>query len=95
LNEINIVLSNRRPGGDSDHGYSTMTHHEESELAGPPHIEPLLVGRDKIRLVNSSQSEAVNSRSSSPSVVGQTIIEVPQNHNNIVAQVQVHIVDTH
>jgi hypothetical protein len=73
-----------------------MTPHEESELAGPPHIEPLLVGRDKIRLVNSSQSEAVSSsRASSPSVVGQTIIEVPQNHNNILAQVQVHIVDTH
>ncbi len=88
-------MSNRRPGGDSDHGYSTMTPHEESELAGPPLIEPLLVGKDKIRLVNSSESEAVNSRASSPSVIGQTIIEVPQNHNNILAQVQVHIVDTH
>jgi len=80
-----------------------MTPHEDSELAGPPYIEPLLVGRDKVRIANSSQSEAANSsRASSPSIVGQTvvhnkllpstIIEVP---HNVLAQVQVHIVDTH
>ena len=95
----------RRPGGDSDHGYSTMTPHEDSELAGPTYNEPLLVGREKIRLMNtSSHSDATNSsRASSPSLVGltvlknskplpQTILEVP---HNVLAQVQVHTVDTH
>ncbi|XP_054157249.1 VWFA and cache domain-containing protein 1-like [Oppia nitens] len=96
----------RRPGGDSDHGYSTMTPHEDSELAGPTYNEPLLVGRDRTRLLNtSSQSDATNSssRTSSPSLVCQsivkppkpmpsTILEVP---NNVLAQVQVHTVDTH
>jgi len=94
----------RRPGGDSDHGYSTMTQHEDSELAGPTYTEPLLVGRDKTRLLNtSSQSDANSSRTSSPSLVGQTILknskpmpttilEVP---HNVLAQVQVHTVDTH
>ena len=66
------------------------------------------MGRDKIRLMNtSSHSEPTtgSSRASSPSLVGlqvglkssayskpQTILEVP---NNVLAQVQVHTVDTH
>ena len=98
----------RRPGGDSDHGYSTMTPHEDSELAGPTYHEPLLIGRDRTRLMAqtvSSHSDATNSsRASSPSLKGQTvakhcsklmpqtILEVP---NNMMAQVQVHCVDTH
>ena len=63
-----------RPGGDSDHGYSTMTPHEaDSELAGPAYIEPLLIARDKqrLKLANSTHSETENenacsSRDSSP-----------------------------
>lgn len=96
----------RRPGADSDHGYSTMTPQEDSELAGPTYHEPLLIGRDRTRLLQntSSQSEATNSsRASSPSLKGQTfaknskflpqtILEVP---NNTMAQVQVHCVDSH
>ena len=95
----------RRPGGDSDHGYSTMTHHEDSELAGPTYNEPLLVGRDKkIKFLNtSSQSDATNSsRASSPSFVGQTSLQPIKNSKLLsqtilevpnTTQVQIHMVD--
>ncbi|GIY57309.1 VWFA and cache domain-containing protein 1, partial [Caerostris extrusa] len=53
----------RRPaGGDSDHGYSTMTPHEDSELA--PYFEPLLLGR--VSTVPSQHSTSSGSRTSSP-----------------------------
>lgn len=52
----------RRPaGGDSDHGYSTMTPHEDTEPV--PYVEPLLVGREKYR---PPQSVTSSSRTSSP-----------------------------
>ncbi|XP_022246418.1 VWFA and cache domain-containing protein 1-like isoform X1 [Limulus polyphemus] len=46
----------RRPaGGESDHGYSTMTPHEDSEHM-PPYFEPLLIGKDWHRVPVSQQS---------------------------------------
>lgn len=57
----------RRPaGGDSDHGYSTMTPHEDSEHAAS-YVEPLLVGRDRYRpAVRSMSTGSFSSRASSP-----------------------------
>ena len=57
----------RRPaGGDSDHGYSTMTPHEDSEHAAS-FVEPLLVGRDRYRpTVRSTSGGSFSSRASSP-----------------------------
>lgn len=59
----------RRPaGGDSDHGYSTMTHdmHEDSEHTAS-YVEPLLVGRDRYRPTGRSVSTgSFSSRASSP-----------------------------
>lgn len=55
----------RRPAGaDSDHGYSTMTPHEDSEHMGPTFVEPLLAG--KHRVPSSTQSLTDGSRASSP-----------------------------
>lgn len=55
----------RPPGGDSDHGYSTMTPHEDSELA--PYFEPLLIGKDRHNTNPTSQhSLSSGSRTSSP-----------------------------
>lgn len=56
----------RPPGGDSDHGYSTMTPHEDSEHNGPVFIEPLLAGKDRHRIPTSTQSIGSSSRASSP-----------------------------
>lgn len=57
----------RRPaGGDSDHGYSTMTPHEDSEHTAS-YVEPLLVGRDRYRpTVRSVSTGSFSSRASSP-----------------------------
>lgn len=58
----------RRPaGGDSDHGYSTMTPHEDSEHAAS-FVEPLLVGRDRYRptAMRSVSTGSFSSRASSP-----------------------------
>ncbi|EFX73378.1 hypothetical protein DAPPUDRAFT_109876 [Daphnia pulex] len=59
----------RRPaGGDSDHGYSTMTHdmHEDSEHTAS-YVEPLLVGRDRYRpTARSVTTGSFSSRASSP-----------------------------
>lgn len=57
----------RRPaGGDSDHGYSTMTPHEDSEHTAS-YVEPLLVGRDRYRpSARSVSTGSFSSRASSP-----------------------------
>ncbi|XP_022243736.1 VWFA and cache domain-containing protein 1-like isoform X1 [Limulus polyphemus] len=56
----------RRPaGGESDHGYSTMTPHEDSEHM-PPYFEPLLIGKDWHHVPASQQSVSSCSRASSP-----------------------------
>ena len=59
----------RRPaGGDSDHGYSTMTPHEDSEHTAS-YIEPLLIGRDRYRpaaVGRSASGGSFSSRASSP-----------------------------
>ncbi|KAH9496303.1 VWFA and cache domain-containing protein 1 [Bulinus truncatus] len=45
-----VNTSYRRPaGGDSDHGYSTMTPHEDSEHASMPCLDPLSLGKDRFR----------------------------------------------
>ncbi|RWS26905.1 VWFA and cache domain-containing protein 1-like protein, partial [Leptotrombidium deliense] len=89
----------RPPGGDSDHGYSTMTPHEDSEMAGPPFLEPLFISKDKV-LPNSNRSVvSTSSRDSSPSPCQRqpqeiTVLpKVPEKGPHILAQVQVHVVD--
>ncbi|GFR18765.1 VWFA and cache domain-containing protein 1 [Trichonephila clavata] len=60
-----VPTNYRRPtGGDSDHGYSTMTPHEDTELA--PYFEPLLLGRVSSEQPNSQHSLSSGSRTSSP-----------------------------
>ncbi|GFY69297.1 VWFA and cache domain-containing protein 1 [Trichonephila inaurata madagascariensis] len=60
-----VPTNYRRPaGGDSDHGYSTMTPHEDTELA--PYFEPLLLGRVSSDQPNSQHSLSSGSRTSSP-----------------------------
>lgn len=68
----------RRPaGGDSDHGYSTMTPHEDSEHAAS-FVEPLLVGRDRYRpAMRSSSVGSFSSRASSPPLRSNYRIESP------------------
>ena len=49
-----VNTSYRRPaGGDSDHGYSTMTPHEDSEHASIPCLDPFSIGKDRFRPPNS------------------------------------------
>ncbi|KAL5022166.1 hypothetical protein ScPMuIL_001321 [Solemya velum] len=50
ISPYRVNTSYRRPaGGDSDHGYSTMTPHEDSEHASLPCLEPLIIGRDRYK----------------------------------------------
>ena len=57
----------RPPGGDSDHGYSTMTPHDQDSEHTASYVEPLLVGRDRYRpAVRSSSAGSFSSRASSP-----------------------------
>lgn len=100
----------RPPGAESDHGYSTMTpHDQESEQRF--NLELL---REKRTLATSSQSATDVSRASSPSVVqtvthikslarprpapGTTVLpnetQVPDDGAQLLAHVQVHMVDT-
>lgn len=68
----------RRPaGGDSDHGYSTMTPHEDSEHA-VSFVEPLLIGRDRYRPgMRSASVGSFSSRASSPPLRSNYRIESP------------------
>ncbi|XP_060082073.1 VWFA and cache domain-containing protein 1-like [Ylistrum balloti] len=119
-----VNTSYRRPaGGDSDHGYSTMTPHEDSEHASLPCLEPLIIGKDRYRpgpysvvaknpILPPPPSNYRRSRSPTPPLtrlsgchqsipeqtcIPQTIINtpIPELPNNIIANVQVHMVDTH
>lgn len=112
----------RRPaGGDSDHGYSTMTPHEDSEHASIPCLEPLIVGKDRYKPGSYQISKtpvlppppSVSSRRSRSPTPPQTRLTVtayqpipeqaidpsqtiiPENPHSVIANVQVHMVDTH
>ena len=107
-----MSTSYRRPaGGDSDHGYSTMTPHEDSEHASLPCSEPF-ISNDRYKPVSYAITKSYalppppsyNSSRRSPTppqtkvtniyqpIPEQTIIpEI----NNVIANVQVHMVDTH
>lgn len=100
----------RPPGGDSDHGYSTMTPHEDSEYTSSC-VEPLMVGKDRLRTA-SPMALTSNSRASSPVPLpnirpdmssthvrhtldlSQTVIPEARHGHHILAPVQVHMVDT-
>lgn len=119
-----VNTSYRRPaGGDSDHGYSTMTPHEDSEHASLPCLEPLIIGKDRYRpgpysvvaknpILPPPPSLCRRSRSPTPPqtkvtsyepipeqtiIPGMTVIDspIPEIGNNVIANVQVHMVDTH
>lgn len=115
ISPYRVNTSYRRPaGGDSDHGYSTMTPHEDSEHASLPCLEPLIKERYKpgsLSVVKNTPgkippppSHYRRSRSPTPPKYYQpipeqtvippqtTIIEHP---NSVIANVQVHMVDTH
>lgn len=55
ISPYRVSTNYRRPaGGDSDHGYSTMTPQEDSEQASTACLEPLIIGRDRYRPSSSS-----------------------------------------
>ncbi|XP_064624547.1 VWFA and cache domain-containing protein 1-like isoform X2 [Lineus longissimus] len=114
----------RRPTtGDSDHGYSTMTPHEDSEQASTTCIEPLIVGKDRYKpSAYISKAPAIppppssgtrRSRSPTPpqtrlpthhtvipeqhAIGPMTVLPESSHHNphHVIANVQVHMVDTH
>ncbi|XP_064477328.1 VWFA and cache domain-containing protein 1-like [Ornithodoros turicata] len=92
----------RRPaGGDSDHGYSTMTPHEDSEHL--QYFEPLLLSKDKGRAplpqpsFSSRASSPIHPLSwNSPSAPDPSQTYIPQSpqRNVFQASVQVHAVGT-
>ncbi|RWS12904.1 VWFA and cache domain-containing protein 1-like protein [Dinothrombium tinctorium] len=92
----------RPPGGDSDHGYSTMTPHEDSEHVGPPFIEPLFISKDKYKTIRGSTQSvtSASSRASSPLPTPlpqappiTVLTKVPNRGSHFLAHVQVHVVD--
>ena len=113
-----MSTSYRRPaGGDSDHGYSTMTPQEDSEHASLPCSEPF-ISKDRYKPVSYAITKShalppppsTNSSRRSPTppqtkltkiyqpIPEQTIIPqqtVLPEINNVIANVQVHMVDTH
>lgn len=124
ISPYRVNTTYRRPtGGDSDHGYSTMTPHEDSEQASTTCIEPLIIGRDRYRPNSSSAPKttpmlppppAHNRRSRSPTppqtqlpkhatipeqtaslIPGQTTIPETTSPHHVIANVQVHMVDSH
>lgn len=125
-----VNTSYRRPaGGDSDHGYSTMTPHEDSEHASMPCLDPLSIGKDRFRPTSHTlslckppvlppppQSYSRRSRSPTPPQTrlptstysaipeqtilpfggGTTVLGISEHSpHNMLANVQVHMVDTH
>ncbi|KAL4236844.1 VWFA and cache domain-containing protein 1 [Mactra antiquata] len=122
ISPYRVNTSYRRPaGGDSDHGYSTMTPHDDSEHASLPCLEPLIVGKDRYKPgISSSKTPTIppppsvasrRSRSPTPPQTrlsgyqpifeqvdpSQTVIDGPPTNNphSVLANVQVHMVDTH
>ena len=130
ISPYRVNTTYRRPtGGDSDHGYSTMTPHEDSEQASTTCVELLIIGRDRYRPATQTVVKATpmlpppppsthsrRSRSPTPPQTqlpkhatipeqstllpqqtqlppGQTVI--PENPHHVIANVQVHMVDTH
>ena len=50
ISPYRVNTSYRRPaGGDSDHGYSTMTPHEDSEHASLPCLDPHSIAKDRFK----------------------------------------------
>ena len=115
ISPYRVNTSYRRPaGGDSDHGYSTMTPHEDSEHASLPCLEPLIKERYKpgsLSVVKNTPgkippppSHYRRSRSPTPPkyyqpIPEQTIIPpqttIIEHPSSVIANVQVHMVDTH
>lgn len=122
ISPYRVNTSYRRPaGGDSDHGYSTMTPHDDSEHASLPCLEPLIVGKDRYKPgVHTSKTPMIppppsvasrRSRSPTPPQTrltgyqpileqadpSQTVLDSPiEDHPySILANVQVHMVDSH
>ncbi|KAG8226717.1 hypothetical protein J437_LFUL005534 [Ladona fulva] len=92
----------RPPGGDSDHGYSTMTPHEDSEHM--PTAEPLLLllppdferrrQPPSLSLPSSSRASSPFPHSHSVSALPHVTI-LPEQPNRLLAPVTVHMVDIH
>lgn len=93
-----ILMAFRRPpGGDSDHGYSTMTPHDDSEQQN--FSEPLLVlagnSKDICGVVPSTSTATLDSPATSTSTTG-TLVAPPSPTTNlgsphrVIAAVDVH-----
>ncbi|XP_076463028.1 VWFA and cache domain-containing protein 1-like [Babylonia areolata] len=129
ISPYRVNTSYRRPaGGDSDHGYSTMTPHEDSEHASLPCLDPHSIAKDRFKptpytavlshppvLPPPPSSSSRRSRSPTPPhtrlslytpipeqtcltsdvgspVPGATSLKGP---HSVIANVQVHMVDSH
>lgn len=138
MSPYRVNTSYRRPANtESDHGYSTMTPHEDSEQASTTCMEPLIVSRDRYRPASIAKPSITSilppppsnhsrrSRSPTPShthtiispadcklisggntalertplTSGQTVLPettvIEENPHRVLAQVQVHMVDSH
>lgn len=129
ISPYRVNTSYRRPaGGDSDHGYSTMTPHEDSEHASMPCLDPHSITKDRFKptpytslLTHTTPiipppPSCTSRRSRSPTpphtrlssaytpIPEQTCLgtETPvlgamnlKGPHNVIANVQVHMVDSH
>lgn len=70
-----VPTNYRRPtAGDSDHGYSTMTPHDDSELA--PYFEPLPMDRHPEHSLSSPSSRTSSPLSCLPPSTTSTLLKV-------------------
>lgn len=107
ISPYRIATNYRRPNGDSDHGYSTMTPHEDSEHIGFNLAEPLMQNNQK--RYSMSDSASINTSVSSPHnyhlnlipidrpkhafVPQQTVLPLalPSNHYEVAVDVHRHM----
>lgn len=77
-----IATNYRRPNADSDHGYSTMTPHEDSEHIGFNLAEPLIQQQKRLSM---SDSASINTSVSSPHNYHLNLIPIdrPKPSNNL------------
>ncbi|XP_014679119.1 PREDICTED: VWFA and cache domain-containing protein 1-like [Priapulus caudatus] len=72
-----INTTYRRPlGADSDHGYSTMTPHEDSEHCGP-HADPLMIGRGGVAGTGTARALASPTASDVYSMTSRSDVSAP------------------
>lgn len=87
ISPYRVVTGYRRPNttGESDHGYSTMTPHDDSEHLAFASMEPFM-SRDTSIIGDVASSPAVSLRAS----ITEPMTILPCGKNNVIAPVTVH-----